>query len=420
METSRDKRTETEGAPCIRLRYSRQFQNAGHTHTIDAEAALDIGANTERREQIIRELEAGVDLLARQITQRAARPASEAHPQTSARSGAAPVVPAAPAPTRASEPVTPSVAPPRPEAQAAPPAAPLPISASMPTTPPASSERRITLPQFVEYIKKRWNMSAKEAMDLLEVRELANINLFDALYKLRAIKEPRSAQKDASPTASRSNQPQPQIETPRQAPRASNPPRASAGAPDTAPVTHTQMAAPRQETRPTPRATRSAPTAPQAFSAAAEPDTTEREQERDARPDFAGSPKAPLPILPGVVREISARSYAFEEEDEEEYELPLDHEENEHLRAAESKVEELKSIRTGNAASPERLNVLNNVLDGQISEQELEQLLQIIWNQTSKKKLRSRQVEELISWAKEDFFADEVKALLAQIEEEEA
>src|SRR5579883_3513521 len=97
MEISRDKRTETEGTPFIRLRYSRQFQNAGHTHTIDAEAALDIGANPERREQIIRELEAGVELLARQITQHAARPVSEAHPPTPARPAA---VPTASAPAR--------------------------------------------------------------------------------------------------------------------------------------------------------------------------------------------------------------------------------------------------------------------------------------------------------------------------------
>ncbi len=263
-------------------------------------------------------------------------------------------------------------------------------------------------------------MSPKEAMELLDVRELADINLLEALYKLRAIKEQQGVQKDASPAPAKSNPTQPQIETPRQAPRASNPP-AGDPAPDTAPIVRAQVtAAPRQETRPTPRVTRNAPTAPQVYATVPEPEptTSEKERERDSRPDFAGSPKAPLPVVPGVVREMSDRSYAFEEEDEE-YELPVNQDENEHLRAAESKVDELKAIRPGSAASPERLNVLNNVVDGQINEEELEQLIKVVWNVTNKKKLRVQQVESLISWAKEDFFAEEVRALLEQVEEEE-
>ncbi len=58
MDTSRDRAAGVEGDASIRLRYSRQFQQSGHSHTIDAEATLPIGASQEVREQVIRELEA--------------------------------------------------------------------------------------------------------------------------------------------------------------------------------------------------------------------------------------------------------------------------------------------------------------------------------------------------------------------------
>ena len=50
METSREK-----AAGTIRLRYSRQFQSGGHTHTVDAESQLPVGASQEMREQVARE-----------------------------------------------------------------------------------------------------------------------------------------------------------------------------------------------------------------------------------------------------------------------------------------------------------------------------------------------------------------------------
>ena len=413
METSRDKTPETEGTTSIRLRYSRQFQNGGHAHTIDAEATLAVGAGPEKREQIIRELEAGVEQLARQITQRGSRSASEAYPQASARPSAAPAK-SAELPAPQSTPPRPAAAQPPtplPAASAAPPTAPLPVSESMPAAPTTSGERMITLPYFIDYIKKRWDMSRQEAMELLDVRELTGLNLRDALFTLRAIKEPNAGTKQA-----RTTQQQPVVEAPRQPSRGtpsapnSRPP-ASQAAPNTAPITRAPGAsAPRTETP-------AAPQSPSALALAQE--SKQSAPARDQRPDFAGSPKAPIPIHLAEVHDITPR-YAFEEEDEEEYELPLDEEENGHRQAAQNKLDELKNLRGGNTASPERLSVLGNVLDGQISEEQLEKLIKIAWNATSKKRLKVQQVEALISWAKEaDYFVDEVESLLTLIDEEE-
>ena len=410
METSRDKTAETEMATAIRLRYSRQFQSGGHAHTIDAEATLAVGASPERREQIIRELEAGVEQLARQITQRSSRPASEARPQAPAYSGAAA--------SKSTEP--PAASPlPRPAShETQPTAPPVPVSESMPVAPRTSGGSTITLPQFLNTIRKHLDMSPEEARELLGVSDLTSLNYREAFSTLQALKEPHAATSSGPAQArARTTQQQPVVEAPRQANRATpgtpNPlPPASAPAPTTAPIT----AAPKREAPSAPRAAQAAPTTSPAFTNQPEPKLTTPERER--LPDFAGSSRAPLPIQLATVRDINP-TYGFEEEDEEEYELPIEDGGSPHRQAAENKLAELKSKRGGNAPSPERLNVLNNILDGQISEEQLEQLITKVWNITSKKRLKVSQVEALISWAKEDYFVDEFESLLQLVGEEE-
>jgi hypothetical protein len=140
------------------------------------------------------------------------------------------------------------------------------------------------------------------------------------------------------------------------------------------------------------------------------------EKEAEPRPDFAGSPKAPLPIHIGVVRDLTPRTYFEEEEDG--YEQQENSQTSARRQAAESKLERLRELRTGNTVSPERLSVLNNVIGDQISEEQLGKLIKAVWGFSSKKRLKAQQVEELISWAKEDYFAEEAENLLALLEEE--
>ena len=87
---------------------------------------------------------------------------------------------------------------------------------------------------------------------------------------------------------------------------------------------------------------------------------------------------------------------------------------------ARIKLDELKEVRGTSLASQGRLTVLQNVLNSQISDQQLQRLIQHIWGVTSVKKLKVDQIEALISWAKEDFFVEEVEAVLALIDGEES
>ncbi len=61
--------------------------------------------------------------------------------------------------------------------------------------------------------------------------------------------------------------------------------------------------------------------------------------------------------------------------------------------------------------------VLNNVIGGQISDEQLQQLMQGVWKVNSTKKLKNDQVEALVYWGKDDNFIEEVELVLALLEE---
>jgi hypothetical protein len=121
-----------------------------------------------------------------------------------------------------------------------------------------------------------------------------------------------------------------------------------------------------------------------------------------------------------MVRE-APKVFKFDEEDEE---IEGDEEEGmkseEQTAIARIKLDELKEVRGAAAASPGRLMVLQNVLNSQISDEQLQRIIQSAWGATSVKKLKVDQVEALISWAKQDFFLDEVEDVLDLIDEEES
>lgn len=288
----------------------------------------------------------------------------------------------------------------------------------MPAAPTVSGERTVRLADFINVIKKYWDMSPQEAMKLLEVKTLDGLNYREAFNSLKAIMD-KNARTSRSTAPASTPRPTPIIEAPRQ-PNRGGPPSPTPRSPvnsttTTTPGARTQgQAALKETTRPAP------PTRPVTAPVSepqAEPEG-EQPREPEAGVDFAGSPRAPIPIQLGVVRDIVPRSYKFEEEEEEEdFELP--DEEDPDRGVAQKKLEELKGTRGNNAASAERLTVLNNVIDSQVSEQQLQKILQTAWGITNKKKLKNAQVEALISWAKEDFFVEEAEAMLRLIEEGE-
>ena len=58
-------------------------------------------------------------------------------------------------------------------------------------------------------------------------------------------------------------------------------------------------------------------------------------------------------------------------------------------------------------------------MSSQLSEEQLQQLIDGVWGATSLRKLKVDQVESLISWAKEDDFVNEADLVLTLIQKEQ-
>ena len=128
-------------------------------------------------------------------------------------------------------------------------------------------------------------------------------------------------------------------------------------------------------------------------------------------------------ITHAVIRETPpAYSPAFDEElddtdiefeDEPEYPQLTQHE----REIAEEVLKRLQEAQGSSVASPSRLTAMNNVIGGQISDEQLQQLIQGVWKVNSTKKLKNDQVEALVYWGKSDNFIEEVELVLALLEE---
>jgi hypothetical protein len=353
-----------------------------------------MGADQEAREQMIRELEMGVDQLARQVALRTARSPDERRVQPAPRTSA----------TAASSPAVANSAPE--------PAAPItrpPVSETIPAVPVAAGERTVRLADFINVIKKYWDMSPQEAMRLLRVKSLDGLNYREAFNSLKTIVESEGRNARTPGTQTQSTPSRPVVEAPRQ--------RTTSSSSDSRPPTHqatsssgihTQGQAALKE------GGRSMPVGPAA--------SAESRYEPQPEMDFAGSPKAPIPIQIGVVRDISARaSYAFEEEDEptSQGEDLVRVDQSVVSSQARTRLDELKKTRGSSMASAQRLNVLHNVVGEQLNTAQMQNLVQKVWGASTLKKLKNEQVESLISWAKGDYFADEALAVLALLSQEE-
>lgn len=407
MDTSRDRTAGSEGsAASIRLRYSRQFQHNGHTHSIDAEATLPVGAHREAREQVIREVEAGVDQLARQIVQHSVRNADERRSPPAPRAettGAAAPSPAPPANAHRSA---------EPAAVASPPTR-MPVSETMPVAPTAVGERTVRLADFINVIKRYWDMSPQDAMRLLKVKSLDGLNYREAFNSLKTLVD--SGERGARPQVAQSAPTRPVIEAPRQnrrLPTAPSDARSSTNQATSSGLQAQGQAALKESTLAGPL-----PTTPPPLEAA--PPQAHR-HDGPSGTETSGTSKTSLPIQPGVVHDLSARtSYGFAEEDEPASSDAENTSFTAEQNAARAKLSELKAIRGSSAASAQRLHVLHNVVGEQISATELLNLVQGIWSAGTLKKLKNEQAESLISWAKGDYFADEAQVILTLLAREE-
>ncbi len=396
MDISRDKPTGKDGNPYIWLRYTTQFNAGGRTHTIEMGIPMPLGASAEVREQLIREAEIGMEHLTRrvenrvaQISQRTTRPPEPLRTQAPAtmRSNQAPLheegnrsSTGTPSPvgTRSTTPVpAPAREVPQPMSLHEKQSTAVPVRqsgpVSMPVTPGMQSETssNMKLSQFMQAIRDAWGLTPKQAMDLLNVKTLNGMNYRDALRKLQPLVEGNSTEASTSGAVNKASgaiQPKPAEE--RAKPQGPLPLQGSQSIPPASPM-----------------------------------------------PGALHGP-ANIPVIPikdEMIREAPGKVYKFDEEDEE-----LQEEKEEQRAIARIKLDELKEARGTSLASQGRLTVLQNVLNSQISDQQLQHLIQHIWGVTTVKKLKVDQIEALISWAKEDFFVEEVEAVLALIDGEES
>jgi hypothetical protein len=250
------------------------------------------------------------------------------------------------------------------------------IGASMPTTPGNAGES-LKLPQFIQFIKDKLNLTPKEAMEMLNVKSLNGVNLRDAFEELQQMAQ----------------------EEERGAPAAEGKPLEAASA-----ASRAGAQAPQPQPQPQPQPSRPAPAAPLPLSNKMGPDILE--------------------IKHAVVREMPSSPTFDEELDDEEFDLHLDEDEDypseltENERSfAEETLSRLREARGASVASPTRLQALNNVVGEQLSREQLLDLVQGTWNSAALNKLKNEQVEALISWAKQDAFVEEAEVVLALLRE---
>jgi len=394
----------------IWLRYATQFTMNGRSVTVEMGIPVPLGASAETRERLIREAEEGMEQLSNhiegrigQMVQRIQQAPTAKQPAT--RPGNTP--PTTVTPTSATPAPTPK--PPRPAqptqpaqpAQSTQPTQPIQLVPNRETTPVASQEKEVpstpprmntgasmaamhatggdmagnlSLPQFIQLIRESLNLTPKQAMDLLKVKSLSGLNYRTALEDLQAAlaSEPTDA-------------PEPPLKLREETPsRGGERPATNTGARNT--TNQPQAQAPVSNIVPI-------------------------------------SKKVPYEeITHAVIRETPAQYPAFDEElddtdiefeDEPEYPQLTQHE----REIAEAVLSRLKEARGSTVASPLRLTAMNNVIGGQISNEQLQKLILGIWGVTSEKKLKNDQVEALVYWGKDDNFIEEVELVLALLEE---
>ena len=379
----RGNRLEDFGGPGdhIWLRYGTQLTVNGRSYTIEMNVPMPVGASEERREQLLREADAGMNQVANHVENRVAQllqrvqpgqgkiptpaPVARSAPQTRPASLPAPQTGAQPlqsGPARENAPE--SVTPAQPAVSVPTPR--LNIAASMPSTPALGESSNLSLQQFISYIRENMELNPKQAMDLLKIKTLTGVNLRDAVEQLQKLvgHEPATqAEQRGRETVSTAPSPARQNSSPLAA-TSSKPPESARTS---------------------------------GYSNA------DRRVVGEEEPLYAFDEE----VEPGENRE----------DDLEDFDFPRELTVQERVQAR-SKLDSLRESRGPTQSNQARQQALMNVVDSQISVEQLQDLVEGVWNVTAVKKLKVDQVEALISWAKEDDFISEVEAVLAILEEE--
>ena len=382
----------------IWLRYTTQFTSGKRTHTVEVGIPVPIGASKEMRERLIREAEVGMEQLADHMERRVEQ---MQHTQ-----------PVQPAPGIAPASRTSSVPAQTPAPSPKPPVVLLPVAApARVETPPAAEQREVTmpptrstigasmpvgagdvssLPQLLQYTNRELGLDARKVMELLGVKSLQGLNYREVAEQLQQL-----VAREPAPAAS---------------------------APTSPPARDTELTGTaRSAAQSSPASSSSGPAALRLTSRSAPP-------ANDVSPVLeppAAEPRVPAGVL--EIKEAIVRGYpAASGFDEEEDVLPDDDDagylsdlSDEERALASDILSRLRDAHGSSQASDARLKVLSNVVNNQVSDDQLEELIAGVWGTTTLKKLKNDQLEALIYWAKHaDDFIAEVDMILTLLQEE--
>ena len=415
-----------EGAgDSIWLRYSTSITIAGRTRTIEIGIPMPIGADEEEREQLLREADEGMNQLTGHVENRIAQMLQRVQPTQGNIPAPTPIAKpsVAPPPRAVSRPASaPQQATPQQNVPvtsntnarvAAPAQAPREIREERPEVAPASSQNEevvqqpaqrtatgvsmpttgdvsgnLSIPQFIRVVKDRFDLNPTQAMEMLKLKSLSGVNLREKLEQLQRLvggdAQEKSGEGDTNVAAAneKPSKPGAKSETPSSKPAVAQTP-------------------PKQPARPD------------------MPNVETNNRVQTSRPPTANNGRAPYFDEEEDFEDVLASIEDDELDESELAELGQQRELTPHERMhAKDLVSKFRESQGAAVANPARLKVLNNVTDGQISEEQLQDLAEGIWGVSSFKKLKVDQVESLISWAKEDDFMTDAEIVLLLLEEE--
>nr|BBH94462.1 hypothetical protein KTA_26610 [Thermogemmatispora argillosa] len=420
-EAAAKEKTSTSGA-YIWFHYKTQFAAQGRLHVIQVEVPVPVNASAEERERLLQEALSGLDQFSTRLEQRlkqvpapSTAPAASPGGDESGESGR--LSPSHPAGAREFQVETrfsqrPPSAPTASAASRRPPSAsPLRrrMAPNLPSTPGVFGNLHsdLTLPQFLQILRDNFNMDSKQAMKLLGVRSLSNLNLREALDQLRYLVSQRSQTANVSPVgkALSLEQTYPAVFSQREW---------SQGRTREELIIEDEEL---EETDQVPDEKDRAEQPPSQEDLYAENALDQEYQKEYSEEDDDISERRVVDESEDYEEEILDEDRE-EEADEEETELGAAGTEKRQLSLPErvharTLLNKLREIRGKTPAGQERLAALWNVIGDQISEDELRELIGRIWGATALKQLSLDQVEALISWAKQDDFERDVAMILA-------
>lgn len=414
------------------LKQSVTFTVNGQTRTVEIAVPLRPGATADEVEALLSEADAGMERISRHLDERvAAISGSPAPARVSAGPEAAPNPPAQPRAPTEPEPTRPAANAPRHATEATTPSQPIPPAASLPTRstspasaparpaqapaapptasrppqpsrPAAQSQGELSRPEFIALLKDM-ELDVRQAMQKLGVRSLEGLNLREALEALRR-QTLRSGQREA-PTG----EPAP-----------------------AAPIPISSRPAPRRQEQPHFDEEEDEPDMTFSVAPDDEPDEDlpytldvadawngeDDLDDLDDVPDFGPPPasrRAPphgrtLPPVASPARGSSSGTLTAPGE-------PLDPTPSGDRARVTRLLARLRAAQGGGSLTTQQRTAYRNIVVQEIGETTATSLVRGVWRLTPER-LGPEQMDELLSWGKQDTFSDDAQLVLAELRAE--